>query len=283
MTTTIPLDEVFAPSLDEVLADSITGKEEYFSKRVPLDLLERFCRIAESPDTAAAVVAFAKGWGLLGLCEHGMPYPHFVMGQGDARIFDGLLTDASFDKPIRGAFCAPVAESYQHWKDLALRFDSLRRIGLDLNRGELGNSTDWQLAANDPDTYWQLEANANNSDLGPFSKVPSGKPIWRRETSLDRARIRYVFHIQRLIQISNLQPWFGWVGAWNIELSSYARSNILAILTMQLILRVSSAKTQVKCAECLLWFIPRRNQRKYCDSCGNRAAWRASKRKQRGE
>ena len=261
----LSLGDVCAPSLVEVLGSSIIGGEVFRRKTVP-DLLERFCRIAEAPNTAAAVVAFAKRWGLLGLCEHGLPYGHVRFYEPMFSLSGRRLTFLDKYQGVDRRICLPGAESFQHWKELAVRFDSMRRVGLDLNRGEIGSDLDWELASADPDfSGWKDQV----------GYLPS----------IDEARLEYAALVRRLIQMSLLEPRFhGSDGVWNIDMDSYfvAYSNLPAILTAQLMLRVSSAKAQIKCSECPRWFIPRRNQRKYCDSCGKRAAWRVSKRKLRG-
>lgn len=313
------LDRVHAPALAEVLADSIAGDHaiEVRRKVVP-DLLERFCRIAEAPDNAAAVETFAKRWGMLGLCEHGLPYLH------------------------RTPWCTPSrTEEFQHWKAIAVYFEAMRRIGVALHRGSLGTSTDWGVVT-EGRSVWQgssfepqflaqflktapyrgvrrthsvrpglgvaiaalrpeLSADQVEKLIDQLLELTDG-PLPTRAVRTDeqhptfeqgriiaelatvnQGRVYYMMLIEQLIDISGLQPRFYWSGgAWNIDMSSQAYSNIPAILTAQLMLRASSAKAQIKCSECPRWFIPRRNQRKYCDRCGVRAAWRVSKRKKRG-
>jgi len=75
------------------------------------------------------------------------------------------------------------AESFQDWKELALRFDSLLRIGLDLNRGKLSECVVWELAEADPDfPPWDV------------SLIPS---------NVHDAREEYMCLIERLIQLRN--------------------------------------------------------------------------------
>jgi hypothetical protein len=263
---TVPLGDVCSPSLAEVSDSSITGGEMHRRKTAP-DLLERFCGIAEAPDTAAAVVAFAKRWGVLGLCEHGLPYGHVRFYEPMFGLGGRRLTSLDQYQGTDRRSCLPGAESFQHWKELAVRFDSMLRVGLDLNRGKIGSDLDWELVSIDPD----------------FSG-------WKEQVgfllSIDEARLQYAALVRRLIQMAQLEPRFYWSnGVWNIDLDSYfmAYSNLPAILTAQLMLRVSSAKTQIKCSECPRWFIPRRNQRKYCNHCGKRAMWRVAQRKRKGQ
>ena len=264
----VPIGQIRAPPLGKVLDTSIAGLATRSERRKPPDLLERFCLIAESEDTDAAIVAFARRWGLLGLCEHGLPS-------------EGLCNGHST--------CTPCGwtgtESFDHWRRLARAFESMLRIGLALNRGKPGENADWELAADG------LCGDAGEELLGHWwaegiAPRLNDVEITRRTTKgLRVARIDYAILMQRLIEISHLQPEFGISGRnWNIEMgSTESMSNMPAILTAQLILRVGSSGKQIKCSACRRWFIPRRNQRMYCDRCGIRAAWRAADRKRRAK
>ena len=266
----LTIGQIRAPALAEVLDTSIAGFAwRRIERKPPADLLERFCRIADSDDTDAAVEAFARRWGLLGLCEHGLP--HLCEGHTVVR---GSITPCGWTG----------VESFDHWKRLALASDSMLRIGLALNRGKPGDQNDWELAASG------ICGDAGEELLGDWwaegiAPRLNDDEITRRTTKgLRVARIDYAILMRRLIDISHLQPMFETSGRnWNIEMgSTQSMSNIPAILTAQLILRVGSSGKQIKCSACHRWFIPRRNQRKYCDRCGIRAAWRAANRKRRG-
>lgn len=325
--TVPPLGQVWAPPLNLVLDDGIIGNaSERIKRKAAPDLLERFCHIAEAPDTAAAVVAFAKRWGVLGLCKHGRPYRHWK---------------TPFINMRRIPDCTPGRESFQHWMEFARCFDSMLRIGLDLNQGKPGEHVDWQLATESlhfpisddivPTTLnlYASSENAGKRDLAERSRAIEALSAfsdvlpWRFLQSNDKhlevvhfwktlpfidattqrvldeiadlqkgvfststisgARSAYMLLVGGLIEESYLQPCFHWSGGvWNIDMDSVGYSNLPAILTAQLMLRVSSAQTQIKCSACPRWFIPKRNQRKYCNSCGIKAAWRAAQRKRRG-
>jgi hypothetical protein len=249
---TLPLCSVFAPSVTKELEDSIVGGGKSILRRAASNLLEQFCRIAESPNTNAAVATFAKRWGVLGLCEHGLPYSH--------------------------DFCMPGrAELFEHWKCLAVAFAAMVRLGKNLSHRYTVDPTDWELAVQgifrDDDAEHLGECIAKfQGDTG----------------SVRLARECYAILVRRLIGISLLQPRFQWDGGvWNISLDSEAcrpeveaHSNLPALLTAQLMSRVCYGESQIQCVACRRWVIPKRNQRKYCRRCGIRAAWRDSKRKQ---
>lgn len=269
--------EVRAPPLAEVFDTSITGVRYMTRRRTPLDLLERFCRIADAPDTTRSVVAFARRWGLLGLCEHGLPNAGCPRHHREARSAEHEAREHPAWLWWSGR------ESFLHWKALALAFDSMLRIGLDLNRGRPGQSLDWQLAA------IGLSGDLGEGVLGDWWVegiiLPDPDELTRRTPKgLRSARDDYQTLMQWLIGLSHLRPQFEPRGRnWNIELASPGSAgNLPAILTAQLLLRVGSSSKQTQCWECSRWFVPRRNQRKYCDRCGIHAAWRVAQRKRRG-
>jgi len=214
----------------------------------PPDLLARFCAIAESANTDSSTVTFARKWGMLGLCRHGLHFGHKA-----------------------GKHCRPRPfETSEHWMNFARALDCMHRVGLSLNRGTGGEDLDWEVA--------------------DFILVGPDFPPWDRsmrqaiQSDLVAARSHYMILMRRLIQICSLQPRFHWSeNRWNIDMDSRGLSNLPAILATQLMMAVGGAKRMLKCSSCPRWFIPERNQRKYCSQCGIRAAWRdAAKRKRLG-
>jgi hypothetical protein len=279
MFSAILCQEVLAPPLAEVSENSITGVPYLIGKTKPPDLLDQFCRIAKAEDVAdlaGAVVGFAKRWGLLGLCEHGLP------NAGCTRHY---REDRSTEKHPAWLWWSG-RESFEHWKQLALAFRSMLQIGLDMNRGKPGKNQDWQFAilGLSGDLGKKVERRVCAED---FTARKTGEIMQRTSRGLRVGRLDYQTLIQWLIDISPLHPKFQWSGRnkWDVELNSAvgSASNIPAILTSQLLLRIGSSIEQIQCSECYGWFLPRRNQRKYCDDCGIRAAWKTSKRKQRGK
>lgn len=243
--TSVPIGQIWAPRFAGTgEGDRLEVELSKRSKRTaPPDLLARFCAISEAPNTQAAVISFAKKWGMLGLCRHGRPLGH-TRSRCQARAF----------------------ETAEAWKEMALCLDSMRRIGQALNRGETGDDLDWQLADG-----W-----LSGSKFTPWDE------LYREATrgSVDSARTGFMTLARKLIQICSVQPRFHWSrGVWNLDMDSEGLSNLPAILTTQLMLEVAGANNSLKCSNCPRWFIPSRNQRKYCSHCGIRAAWRnASKR-----
>lgn len=215
--------------------------------RAPPDLLGKFCAIAESANTDSATVTFARKWGMLGLCEHGLPIGHSSTKRCRARSY----------------------ETSEHWANFARALECMHRIGLSLNRGTCGDDLDWEVA----------DLILDGPDFPPWDQFT--RQAFRMDVVT--ARTQYMTLMRRLIQICDITPRFHWSEKrWNIDMDSQGLSNLPAILTTQLMLAVGGAKRMLKCSSCPRWFIPKRNQRKYCSRCGIRAAWREATRKRRG-
>jgi hypothetical protein len=250
MTSSVALGHTWAPAFDRLDGGRLLREMgERVKHYTPPDLLAKFCAIAESANTDSSAVTFARKWGMLGLCQHGLPLGH----SGVTRC------------PPR-----PYEES-EHWLTFARCLECMQRLGLSLNRGTYGDDLDWEIA-----------------DL---VLVGPDFPPWDSSmrhligSSLQTARTHYQILVRRLIQICELRPRFHWsANRWNIDMDSESLSNLPAILATQLMLTVGEAKRMLKCASCPRWFIPTRNQRKYCSHCGIRAAWReAATRKRRAD
>jgi hypothetical protein len=224
---------------------------EYFRKgwwpdkqlRPRSDLLIQFCRIAESPNTEKAATAFVKRWGLLGLCEHGLP-------------------------TIHNQKCAVPDDSASGYKKFAVCLDALGRIGLDLGTGRPGTDLDWELA--------------EQALFAEDFAVPSPAERATYKNDIDTAREKFATLIGRLTVLTQLHPRLHWdrkASAWAIDFDSFARSNLPALLTIQLMAYVGG-NVMKKCRNCPRWFQARGRQ-VYCKECGIRAAWRAAARKSR--
>jgi hypothetical protein len=86
-TASLPVESVWAPRLARAENGRLHANTSalWLKKRAPLDLIDRFNRIAEAPHSRrleqskrveVAATSFASQWGLLQLCEHGLPIGH---------------------------------------------------------------------------------------------------------------------------------------------------------------------------------------------------------------
>lgn len=239
----MPLGSISAPPLRGIDRGGyyIKGIRPEKQRRPNAHLLTQFLRIAESANADKAAAAFTNRWGLLGLCEHGLPVIH----------------------SRQCGFPEDDASSYQKF---ALRLDALRRIGLQLNAGKLGEPLDWELAE---------ESLFDDSRSAAIDQAA-------QEGTIAGAREYYAALIDRLVFLTQLAPRLRWdrpAKGWAIDFDSFAPSNLPALLTIQLMAQVGG-KAMKKCLDCPRWFQPKGRQ-VYCDQCGIRAAWRAAARRKR--
>jgi len=159
-------------------------------------------------------------------------------------------------KPIPGMkFLEPIST----WRFLAGRLSTLRRIGAELNSEKLGSEIDWRMLGNE---------------------APG---------SLPEGRFGLMSQIRRLVSKAKLRPrlyWYDALGQWQIDHDSESRSNLLAVLTIQLMVTIADKDGAAICSHCHRWYFPSKRpastKRNYCqrEEC-KRSAWRDSKRELR--
>jgi hypothetical protein len=155
------------------------------------------------------------------------------------------------------------AEPISAWRALALRVRALYRIGANLTFERTGNAEDW-------------------TTLGVNAEYAAA--------SLDEARFQVMTEIRKLVTESRLQPRLYWNpenrGQWQIDLDSTGRSNLLAVLIHELMLRIADKEGFAICSICHRTYVPRRrptrSKKNYCDDprC-QRDRWKHLKREQR--
>lgn len=239
---------------------------------VPVDLLEQFLRIAEGEDAAGAVRSFIERFGGLGLCKaHNRPVGHepslSLRDVGTNFVESGAECSAwrtvGFD--VQGQLFWHE-ESIEAWKAWADRFHSLLAHASSLKTPQP-----------------QLQA--------PDSSFLRGLTE-RRRAAVEPAKAVEVFH--RLVGVIN-----GWLadagvaprlesdslGQVTATLGSSGTFPLFGALVLKSIAVITGPRGMVACSGCGQLFSPERkraaSRRKFCSSCGLRAAWRLSKRKQR--
>jgi hypothetical protein len=155
-------------------------------------------------------------------------------------------------------------EPVSTWRDLAKKVRSIHLIGIDLNAKGRGSEEDWHV-------------------LGQNPKYP--------QSSLTEARFCLMGEVRRLVAKAHLQPRLYWDAKnkqWQIDFDSDGRSNLLAVVVMQLMIDVAGNDGYAICSNCKRTYLPGRqpspSKKNYCDrgEC-KRAAWRNSKRTLRAE
>jgi len=254
----LPVGSINAPRFGRLhngrlQADSLgDDREVWIERRAPANLLHRFIKIANAPDTERAVIGFVRQWGLLRLPELRLPIFHKPAAKETTDTIDGYFRFARL-------------------------LESLLMIGLDLQNGHIADAVVWELADSflygDPDPLLL-------DPLMPRRQEKRDRELATIRSSLPRARSRLQDMIGLLIGQSELRPRLAWIsGTWAIDFDCVHGSNLPAILTLQLIASIGG-RAMRKCRTCPRWFVPSGRQ-VYCKECGIRAAWRHAKRRQR--
>lgn len=235
-TRSVAIGYTNAPRLGRVNGeDLIPGRAPWLVRRGSSRLLDQFIRIAESAQTNHAVTIFANRWGLLQLCEHGLPCWHNSRTQCQA------------------------ADSVESYKTFAVSLDAMLRIGLELNRRRCGADTDWQLA--------------NGGLSAPDFQPWSNEERHDFQSNLGTARLHFQILMRRLARVAGLTLRFYWNDrGWAIDFDCDRGSNLAALMVVQLMARLGGPSMK-KCRNCPRWFQPAGRQ-VYCSACGIRAAWR---------
>jgi hypothetical protein len=134
-------DRGTASTGDDIRQDPMLGSYEYTWVPVRRGLLDQFTRLHEASD--ATILRFARRWGGLFICEHGLPNSH----SPDSIPFG--LHDG----------CSPLGwgghswwEPIEAWKALSERAYAMLRIAIALRDKGMGPLSDWELLAKSPES-----------------------------------------------------------------------------------------------------------------------------------
>ena len=149
-------------------------------------VLTDFIRLAGG--SPSDFLAFARRWGVLALCEHGLPHTHNPAGTEPGRRWmgNGCRPVKLGDHVGDGAY----VDDLESWRYLATRVNAIVKLTAQVRRGVVAPLDDWRLATGIPealarDEYWP-EATSSEA------------LIWYPE--------RLAGAVQELIEIGNVEP-----------------------------------------------------------------------------
>jgi hypothetical protein len=210
-----------------------------------LTLLGEFIRLADGDDRE--ITRFARKYGALGLCAHGLP-----SGQ------PGCARKTQHGEGFR--------ESLQSWRHYAARARALLNLAAAVSEGRVGDRTEWQVLG-------------SRSMLGRKA-APLPKPEDR-----EYQRQYVAFEIRTWLLQSGAVPAITWDGKTPVfRLRAPDLIGVIGIALMSAVLR--SGSTMI-CSACGLPYTPKRKpavgKNHYCQKCGEnkKAAKRLWARKQR--
>ena len=225
------------------------------------ELLNRFIRLAiASPEK---ILAFARRWGMLRICRHGVPASH------NQPV--GWLPTANYFSPV--PLCGPVpllappdphiygaaakkqfiegdlfSESIEDWRAFARLARSMLRVAEQLHNEKIGDRADWF-----------------------FVTLPPISTREEEESLIDFGRRQLGENVQHWLYLGGIGPTFYWEGgvspAFRLD-----PQGLFGVLAMQLALTISRTDGFYSCSACGQVYTPSRKPRlgepHYCPDCG---------------
>jgi hypothetical protein len=232
-------------------------------------MLTDFMRLHDATDEG--ILTYARRWGVLGLCEHGLPCSH-------NQYPDGLLHGVRpclpmlATSPRNAESDIRLKEPVAAWRMWSRKAQSLINIGARLNQGKLARVEDWQ-------TLKELR----DFGLGATESEPF-------MANVANARAELGDTLDGWISIGQVRPRISWQkdkARFSLDAVS-SGPNLFGILALNIAVAIAAGdgeKGLAICSACGLSYIPARrpdpNRSNYCKACGLKAAQRDASRRYR--
>jgi hypothetical protein len=207
-------------------------------------LLQSFIRLADAPDER--ILAFARRWGVLELCEHDLPLRHLVSGWAhtDAPFYARSWCDYRQSEP-GGRIWEPLSA----WRTWARRAAATLNVAISFYRNKLPPLEEWQSAIS-----LGLRSPDDNEPLPP---TPSKG--WLRLDHRIHAWLGLTGVVPRVVRNRGVRPQI-----------TFGGTGLFGALSIQLMLAVCRTDGLAVCSSCASAFVPKRRPRHgraYCDDC----------------
>lgn len=212
-------------------------------------VLPEFVSLADAP--ADEYLQFARRWGVLGLCHHGLPCSH------NPPRYDGQGKLNDFCVPGRYRGEGTAVEPISTWRAYAKEARAILRIAEYLRVDQDPNEDDWKVVC---------------ERLGRV--VP--------ETATKEAQKQGAAQLlTEWLQLGGVRPTVEWIENGQPALlfsGIYVYGTLVGTLAMQLVSAVTDSRGLAICDSCGVAYAPSRRpsptRRHYCQKCGIKAAWR---------
>lgn len=209
-------------------------------------ILASFTHLVDAPP--ARYLTYARTWGVLELCEHGIPATHNPV----PAPVPGHATRLS-------AACHPTgSEPLDAWRRYARQARALLNIAADLHAARVGRAEDW---------------------VAVFEHYAPHAPRWQQSSDMDRVMLEVV--VREWVGLSNVRPAVRWHG--DRPRLTLGSGSLFGALTVQLMLAIGRSDGIAHCSACGQPYIPAKRPsatlNHYCPDCGRAAAVRLASRR----
>lgn len=254
-------------------------------RRMRTEVLDGFLRIADAEDRI--ILNFARQWGILGLCEHGVPFGHQLFPEDWKGFKFGGRVGICFHKPIRQYNPEPL----ERWRYYSRQMRAIIALAATVNKVK-PNSISIPKNADSAGFHIEKTDKENGTAIHVPPYLPGDPEDWRTlfqdygpfsTGTYDPVRMAQTLIslvIERWLVESEVGPRFLWLGEKSIfELRSRVFPHgLFSILTIQIMLLINGAPDYSICYSCHRPFFLRKGQsigsRVYCKDCGTKAARR---------
>jgi hypothetical protein len=205
-------------------------------------LLSRFLRLAEESDDEIA--GFARKWGPLYLCKHGLPANH---EPGSTRLVPSTSTCAEMDHEYEAG-----SEPIEGWRVLSRIANAMVRLAQEVRAGKVGSREDWQVVLQEGHV-WAFKVFLPPGEPDRLSLLAGAINAWVA-----------VAQYRPAVRVVNNTP--------VIRFGTDSRKTaLLGALGFQLMLRLTGPLKQVLCTVCGEPYVPKRrpaaSKAHYCKKC----------------
>jgi len=246
-------------------------------------ILDRFARLVSADDQE--VLAFARKWGPLHLCRHGLPASHLPRRVWRfATEVTGAFEDDAADnyRPCGAPGLRRLREPLARWRQFAGEAQAILNVAASLHRENRAPIEMWaplEERFGAPAVVMLGEQNAEAGLIEPPPQVLSEdvQGVSPRRSTIDEQRRLVSRAVQEWLELGDVAVIFRWTGAASIEFGSYC---LFGALALQLALAVARSQGLAVCMSCGRAYPPLRQpapgRNNYCDlsDCGSRAAKR---------
>lgn len=254
------------------LVYSARSVRTYLKPVEPFEVLQSFLDLEGA--ASDKIAKFARRWGVLGICRHGLPAIHNtgINTFGDSPAWKLIqrheYRDSCFPAQWSENFWCEPLDEWRYWIQQA---KVIVRLGVELHALRSGDPKDWQTMGYEPKFY--------RGFIGGDKIPPMPPPV-------TLGRILLAQYINDWLTITGVQPLFFWEqGKHAFYLGSWGIDRLLAALGVQILLLINRSSGYALCSNCGRPFLLRHNQSAnrnvYCDSpdCGWKAANRAAQKR----
>jgi transposase-like protein len=222
-------------------------------------LFEKFIELGDA--SAQKILAYARHWGMLELCEHDFPANH---PQGCWPVNPPLFSERVIKYPAgfavrvtacaaRGSFEGQRWEPVESWRLWARRARATLNVAAQLHRGKIGEEEDWRVTEG-------------------AEEIPYFPEDWPMPKGVEEGWGRLIYYLNHWLWFTRVRPRLEWDQGRPVV--TLGGGQLFGTLAVQLMLAISRTDGLEVCSGCGLGYIPHRRpkaeQRHYCLECRKR-------------